>query len=59
MVYFYVSNKPKDNAMETAMKLAIETYSNLTGKSQDTIIDECQKGNKLTIEIVQKLMFAA
>lgn len=45
--------------METRIKLAIETYSNLTGKSESQILKECQDGNSLTIEIVQKLMFAA
>ena len=44
--------------METTMKLAIETYSKLTGKSEKVIIDECLNGNQLTIEIVQKLMFS-
>ena len=40
------------------MKLAIETYSNLTGKTFDSIVTECLNGNKTVVENITKLMFS-
>jgi hypothetical protein len=45
--------------MTTTMQLAIETYSNLTGRNFQEIFTECLNGNKVIIENIQKLMFAA
>ena len=44
--------------MTTTMKLAIETYSNLTGRTFESIVTECLNGNKVIVENIQKLMFA-
>lgn len=45
--------------METSMKLAIETYSKLTGKSFESITTDCLNGNQIVIENIQKLMFVS
>ena len=44
--------------METAMKLAIETYSNLMNYSFEYVVNECLNGNEVIIESIQKLMFS-
>ena len=43
--------------METTMKLAIETYSNLSGISFETIVNKCLSGDDTTMNIITKLMF--
>jgi len=43
--------------MENTMNLAIETYSNLTGRTFNEIVTECNNGNEVIIENIQKLMF--
>ena len=40
------------------MKLSIETYSNLTGRTFNEIVTECVNGNEVIIENIQKLMFS-
>tara|TARA_R110002051_G_scaffold311728_1_gene386329 strand:- start:604 stop:744 length:141 start_codon:yes stop_codon:yes gene_type:complete len=44
--------------METTMKLAIETYSNLTGRTFDEIVTECVNGDEVILETIKKLMFS-
>ena len=44
--------------MENVMKIAIETYAKLTNTSFDKIVSDCQNGNIVVIENVQKLMFS-
>ena len=44
--------------METTIKLAIETYSNLTGRTFNEIVEECVNGNEVIMENIKKLMFA-
>lgn len=44
--------------METTMKLAIETYANLTNRTFSDIVNECNNGNNTVIENIQKLMFS-
>jgi len=44
--------------METTMKLAIETYSNLMNYSFEYVVNECLNGNEIIIENVTKLMFS-
>tara|TARA_R110000868_G_scaffold323166_1_gene584123 strand:- start:458 stop:598 length:141 start_codon:yes stop_codon:yes gene_type:complete len=44
--------------METTMKLAIETYSKLTGRTFESIVTECLSGNKTITENIAKLMFS-
>jgi len=44
--------------METTMKLAIETYSNLTGRTFNEIVEECVNGNEVIMESIKKLMFS-
>ena len=44
--------------METAMRLAIETYSNLTGRTFEDVLRECNNGNETIIESIKMLMFA-
>jgi len=44
--------------METTMKLAIETYSNLTGRTFNEVVTECNNGNETIIEIIKMLMFS-
>ena len=43
--------------METTMKLAIETYSNLSGISFENIVSKCLSGDEVTMNIITKLMF--
>jgi hypothetical protein len=43
--------------METTMKLAIETYANLTNRTFDSVVSQCAIGNEVVIENIQKLMF--
>lgn len=45
--------------METRIKLAIETYSKLTNRTFENVLNEMNNGNKVIIESVQMLMFAA
>lgn len=45
--------------MTNTMTIAIETYSNLTGRSFDEIVNECLNGNTTIIESIQMLMFSA
>jgi hypothetical protein len=44
--------------METTMKLAIETYSNLMNYSFEYVVNECLNGNQVITESIQKLMFS-
>jgi len=44
--------------METTMKLAIETYSNLTGRTFNEVVTECNNGNETIIESIKMLMFS-
>ena len=44
--------------METAMKLAIETYSNLTGRTFEDVLSDCNNGNETIIKNIKMLMFA-
>ena len=39
------------------MKLAIETYSNLSGISFETIVSKCLKGDEVTMDIITRLIF--
>ena len=45
--------------MKTTMKLAIENYATLTNNTFESIVSECNNGNKIIIRNVQKLMFAS
>lgn len=44
--------------MKNTMKLAIETYANLTNTTFQNVVNECNKGNQVIITNIQKLMFA-
>lgn len=44
--------------METSMKLAIETYSNLSGESFENITTEILNGNETKRDIIMMLMFS-
>ena len=44
--------------MTTTMKLSIETYSNLTGRTFNEVVTECTNGNEIVIGNIQKLMFS-
>ncbi len=44
--------------MEVAIKLAVETYSNLSGISEKIIMEKVLAKDSLVTEIVMKLMFA-
>jgi len=44
--------------MTTTMKLAIETYANLTNRTFEAVVNECNNGNEVVTENVMKLMFA-
>ena len=44
--------------MEATMKLAIETYANLTNRTFDEVVNECMNGNTVVIESIQTLMFS-
>jgi len=44
--------------METTMKLAIETYSNLTERTFEEVVSECNSGNETIIESIKMLMFS-
>jgi len=45
--------------METTMKLAVKTYSELTGQSFESIVKECLNGNAQLMENIKLLMIAA
>ena len=45
--------------MTTTMKLAIETYANLTNQSEERIIELSLSGDKIVTENIMKLMFAS
>lgn len=40
------------------MKIAVETYANLTNQTAKQVMQQCLYGNKVVIEIIQKLMFS-
>ncbi len=44
--------------METAMKLAIETYSELSGETFNSIIEQIINGNEIKLQIICNLMDA-
>ena len=44
--------------METTLKLAIETYSNLTGMTFDEVITECTNGNETILDSIKMIMFS-
>ena len=44
--------------METTMKLAIETYSNLTNQSFDKILELSLLGDEVVNKNIMKLMFS-
>lgn len=53
-----IRNKPlKLKIMETTMKLAIETYANLTGRTFNEVAKQMQK-SKVIQESIMKLMFS-
>ena len=39
------------------MKLAIETYANLTNRTFEAVVSQCENGNEIVIDNIQKLMF--
>jgi hypothetical protein len=43
--------------MENTMKLAIETYSELTGRSIESVQQDLLNKNEIVTEIIMKLMF--
>ena len=45
--------------METAMRLAIETYSKLTNQSFETIVKRVLDGDEVLTESIMKLMFVS
>lgn len=45
--------------METTMRLAIETYANLSGKTEEQVMQDCLNGNTAVAEAIQLLMFSA
>ena len=52
-----ITNKPlKLKIMETTMKLAIETYANLTNRTFNEVLEQMQT-SKLIQESIMKLMF--
>jgi uncharacterized protein with PhoU and TrkA domain len=44
---------------ETTLKLAIESYSELTKRTTEDIILEIKNGNKIIVESILQLMFMA
>lgn len=44
---------------DAVLKMAIETYAEISGEPIEKIIDECQDFNSQTAKNVQMLMFAA
>ena len=44
--------------MEATIKLAIQTYSELTGRTFEQVVSEILNGNEAILESVQMLMFA-
>tara|TARA_R110002153_G_scaffold266685_1_gene430212 strand:- start:1422 stop:1562 length:141 start_codon:yes stop_codon:yes gene_type:complete len=44
--------------MKNTMTLAIETYSKLNNKTFNSVVEECNKGNKTVIESIKMLMFS-
>jgi len=62
MIYIvYICNNKKQtlkyNNMETTMKLAIETYANLTNRTFNEVLEQMQT-NKVIQESIMKLMFS-
>lgn len=45
--------------METALKLAIETYATLIGYSEEKVLKLIQDGDECVIRSVQMLMFVS
>ena len=43
--------------METAMRLAIETYAELMNYTFEHVVNECLNGNKDIIDNITRLMF--
>ena len=44
--------------METTLKLAIETYANITNQTTKDVMQKCLDGNQAVIDSVQMLMFS-
>lgn len=44
--------------METAMKLAVESYSKLSGRTSKEIMEDCLSGNQTVLDSVMMLMFS-
>lgn len=42
--------------METAMRLAFETYSEISGESIESIVNEIISGNEIKLKIICNLM---
>ena len=58
--YIFVSTKKqKHKVMTTPMKLAIETYSNLTGQTFNSLVEKSLNGDKVVTENIMKLMFSS
>jgi len=51
------TKKQKHTIMTTPMKLAIETYSDLTGQSFNSLVEKSLNGDKVVTENIMKLMF--
>ena len=45
--------------METAMRLAIETYSNLSNEPFQTVVERVLNGDEVLRDIIMKLMFVS
>jgi hypothetical protein len=45
--------------METTLKLAIETYAELTNRTFDEVVTEFLNKNEIVVENIIKLMFMA
>jgi len=61
-MYICISNKAKHlktQIMTTTMKLAIETYSNLTGQTFNSLVEKSLAGDKVVTDNIMKLMFLA
>jgi len=61
-MYICISNKAKHlktQIMTTTMKLAIETYSNLTGQTFNSLVEKSLAGDKVVTDNIMNLMFLA
>ena len=45
--------------MKNTMTIAIETYSKLSNRTFNDIVNECNNGNEVIIESIKMLMFSA